>query len=110
LPFREARAHLIDIRESIESIDGFLKGMDFDAYHADLKTRLAVERQLQIISEAAARLKDAEGLRGSGPECAARGLPGLISRLGFSHDRRYLAGLLRSQLWSLPSHSAAKMI
>ena len=58
LPFREARAHLIDIRESIENVDGFLKEMDFDAYRADLKTRSAVERQLQIISEAAARLKD----------------------------------------------------
>jgi hypothetical protein len=36
----------------------------------------------------------------------------LLLRRGFvpSHDRRYLAGLLCSQLWSLPSHSAAKMI
>jgi ubiquinone/menaquinone biosynthesis C-methylase UbiE len=35
-----------------------------------------------------------------------------LLRRGFvpSHDRRYLAGLLCSQLWSLPSHSAAKMI
>jgi uncharacterized protein with HEPN domain len=76
LPFREARAHLTDIRESIENIDGFLKEMDFDAYRADLKTRSAVERQLQIISEAAARLKDDgerfcpgidwQGLRGMG--------------------------------------------
>jgi uncharacterized protein with HEPN domain len=58
LPFRDARAHLTDIRESIENIDTFLKGMGFDAYRADLKTRSAVERQLQIISEAAARLRD----------------------------------------------------
>jgi hypothetical protein len=71
LPFREVRAHLTDIRESIENIDAFLREMDFDAYHADLKTRSAVERQLQIISEAAARLKDdgetlALGLTGKG--------------------------------------------
>jgi uncharacterized protein with HEPN domain len=76
LPFREVRAHLTDIRESIENIDAFLRKMDFDAYHADLKTRSAVERQLQIISEAAARLKDDgetlcpgidwQGLRGMG--------------------------------------------
>jgi hypothetical protein len=38
---------LIDIRESIENIYGFLEEMDFDAYHTDLKTRSAVERQLQ---------------------------------------------------------------
>jgi ubiquinone/menaquinone biosynthesis C-methylase UbiE len=35
-----------------------------------------------------------------------------LLRRGFvpRHDRRYLAGLLCSQLWSLPSHSVAKMI
>jgi ubiquinone/menaquinone biosynthesis C-methylase UbiE len=35
-----------------------------------------------------------------------------LLRRGFvlSHDRRYLAGLLCSQLWSLPGHSIAKMI
>jgi len=42
---------LVDIREGIDNIDSFVKEMDFDAYHADLKTRSAVERQLQIISE-----------------------------------------------------------
>jgi uncharacterized protein with HEPN domain len=62
LPFREVHAHLVDIREGIDNIDSFVKEMDFDAYHADLKTRSAVERQLQIISEAAVRLKD-EGER-----------------------------------------------
>jgi hypothetical protein len=86
----------MDIRESIENIDGFLKEMDFDAYRADLKTRSAEERQLQIISEAAARLKD-DGER-------------LCPGIDPSHDRRYLAGLLCSQLWSLPSHCPAKMI
>ena len=36
----------------------------------------------------------------------------LLLRRGFVplHDRRYLAGLLCCQLWSLPSHSLAKMI
>ncbi len=66
----------MDIRERIENIEGFLKETDFDAYRADLRTRSAVERQLQIISEAAARLKDDgerfcpgidwQGLRGMG--------------------------------------------
>jgi uncharacterized protein with HEPN domain len=58
LPFREVHAHLVDIQESIDNIDGFLKEMDFEAYQADLKTRSAVERQLLIISEAAVRLRD----------------------------------------------------
>jgi uncharacterized protein with HEPN domain len=66
----------MDIRESIENIEAFLKETGFDDYCADLKTRSAVERQLQIISEAAARLKDDgerlcpgidwQGLRGMG--------------------------------------------
>jgi uncharacterized protein with HEPN domain len=76
LPFREVRAHLIDIQESIDNIDSFLKDVDFEAYQADLKTKSAVERQLQIISEAAGRLQDNgerlcpgidwKGLRGMG--------------------------------------------
>lgn len=76
MPFREIRPHLIDIQESIENNKGFLKEMDFEAYHADLKTKSAVERQVQIISEAASRLGneseslcpeiDWQGLRGMG--------------------------------------------
>ena len=58
MPFREVHVHLGDIRESIDNIDGFLEEMDFETYQADLRTRSAVERQLQIISEAAVRLKD----------------------------------------------------
>jgi uncharacterized protein with HEPN domain len=58
LPFREVRGHLLDIRESIDNIEDFLKQLDFESYRADLKTRSAVERQMQIISEAAVRLKD----------------------------------------------------
>jgi len=41
------------------------------------------------------------------PDYAALLLPrGFV----LTHDRRYLAGLLCSQLWSLPTHSVAKMI
>jgi len=43
LPFRDVDTHLRDIREN----------MGFDAYRADLKTKSAVERQLQILTEAA---------------------------------------------------------
>jgi uncharacterized protein with HEPN domain len=47
---------LIDIRESIDNIRSFLGEVDFEAYHADPKTKSAVERQMLIISEAAGRL------------------------------------------------------
>jgi uncharacterized protein with HEPN domain len=58
LPFRDAEQHLRDILESINNIDTFLGDMDFDVYRGDLKTKSAVERQMQIITEAAVRLGD----------------------------------------------------
>ncbi len=75
MPSEEARVHLIDIQESIGNIEFFLKEVDFEAYRADLKTKSAVERQMQIISEAAGRLKD-EGERLC-PEIDWRGLRGM---------------------------------
>jgi uncharacterized protein with HEPN domain len=56
LPSKDARTHLQDILESIDHIDEFLQDADIDSYLADRKTRSAVERELQIISEAAIRL------------------------------------------------------
>jgi uncharacterized protein with HEPN domain len=58
LPFRDAEPHLRDILESINNIDTFLGDIDFDGYRGDLKTKSAVERQLQIVTEAAVRLGD----------------------------------------------------
>jgi uncharacterized protein with HEPN domain len=76
LPFRDADAHLQDIVEAIDHIDSFLGAMSFQSYQADLKTRAAVERKMQIITEAAVRLGDEapllcpnldwEGFRGMG--------------------------------------------
>jgi uncharacterized protein with HEPN domain len=68
LPFRDAQMHQRDILESIENIDAFLKDMDFAAYQSDLKTRSAVERQMQIITEAAIRLGDDADTLCPGPD------------------------------------------
>ena len=63
MPFRDFQTHFQDILESIGNIDKFLAGMDYEAYRTDRKTRSAVERELQIITEAAIRLgPDAETL------------------------------------------------
>jgi uncharacterized protein with HEPN domain len=63
LPFRDNETHLRDILEGIDLIESFLADMDFHLYETDLKTKSAVERQLQIITEAAKRLGgDAETL------------------------------------------------
>ena len=74
MPFREVRAHLLDIQESIDNIDFFLKEVEFEAYRADLRTKSAVERQMQIISEASVRLRDGENLC---PEIDWKGLRGM---------------------------------
>ncbi len=56
LPFRDNETHFRDILESIEHIQMFLEGMDFADYEKDLRTKSAIERQMQIITEAAYRL------------------------------------------------------
>jgi uncharacterized protein with HEPN domain len=63
LPFRDNETHLRDILEGIGLIEAFVAGMDFHLYKTDLKTKSAVERQMQIITEAAKRLgNDAQPL------------------------------------------------
>lgn len=74
MPFREVRAHLLDIQESIDNIGFFLEDVEFETYCADLKTKSAVERQMQIISEASVRLSDGENLC---PEIDWKGLRGM---------------------------------
>jgi uncharacterized protein with HEPN domain len=56
LPFESSPALLQDILESINLIEQFTSGMNLDTFRADQKTISAVERKLQIISEAAIRL------------------------------------------------------
>ncbi len=60
---RDAQIHFRDILEAIGLIEQFIGTMNFDSYRSDLKTKSAVERQMQIITEAAVRLgEDAERL------------------------------------------------
>jgi uncharacterized protein with HEPN domain len=83
LPFRDARTHLEDIINSIDLIDDFIGTMDFEIYSQDLKTKSAVERQMQIITEAAHRLGDEAAALCPGPDW--RGLMGMgnILRHGY---------------------------
>jgi uncharacterized protein with HEPN domain len=56
LPFNEPSLSLADMRDAIADIERFTKDMDFDTFREDSKTIAAVERKLQVISEAAIRL------------------------------------------------------
>ncbi|HEY1995330.1 MAG TPA: HepT-like ribonuclease domain-containing protein [Edaphobacter sp.] len=76
MPFRNVQTHFKDILQSIDHIGEFIAGIDFEGYQEDRKTRSAVERELQIITEAATRLgeeaetfvpgPDWKGFRGMG--------------------------------------------
>ena len=56
MPFSEPSLSLTDIRDAIIAIEQFTEDMDFAAFRSEPKTIAAVERKLQVISEAAVRL------------------------------------------------------
>ena len=68
MPFRDVANSLRDIVDAIGMIEAFTADMDLDALREDPKTVAAVERKLQVISEAAIRL-------GSDAETCCPGLP-----------------------------------
>ena len=58
MPFRDPAQHFKDILEYIAHIEDVLSGLDYQAYVDDRKTSAAIERFLQIVTEAAYRLRD----------------------------------------------------
>lgn len=85
MPFRDSQMHLRDILESIDRIHTFLGKMSFEDYESDTKTQSAVERQLQIMTEAAIRLGvDAEVLC---PELNWKGIRGMGNFLRHEYHR-----------------------
>lgn len=55
---REAKLLLADILESIDKIEDYLSGFDFESFVNDSRTIDAVVRNLEIIGEAAIQLPD----------------------------------------------------
>src|SRR5260370_22561225 len=58
MPSKHPAQSLRDILENIDAIGDFTAGMDFDAFVSSRRTRYAVTRALEIISEASRRLPD----------------------------------------------------
>lgn len=56
MPARSRRDRLQDILDAVAEIDSFTAGMSLDQLRTDAKTRRAVERDIEIISEAARHL------------------------------------------------------
>jgi hypothetical protein len=81
LPFNEPSLSLADIRDAIAAVEEFTKDMDFDTFREDPKTIAAVERKLQVISEAAIRL--------GGQRLQPRRVQRLVTRLRFGECFRF---------------------
>jgi uncharacterized protein with HEPN domain len=58
LSFKPAPERLFGDVEAMEMIESFTAGMDFDVFRSNPMAVAAVERKIQIISEAAIRLGD----------------------------------------------------
>ena len=96
---RDARAHLRDILESIEHISSYLVDVDLEAYLADRKTRSAVERELQIITEAAIRLGNEADALCPGPDWKnIRGLGNILRHVYHRVDDRIIWNAVQEDL------------
>jgi uncharacterized protein with HEPN domain len=102
LPFRNAQTHLADILQSIDHIHEFLGGLDFEGYKEDRKTRSAVERELQIITEAAVRLGDEAEALCPGPDWAAfRGMGNVLRHAYHRVDDEIVWNTVKDELPSM---------
>src|SRR5688572_12410131 len=54
----EIKTWLYDIFNAIEEIESFIDPQNFSSFQADLKTKRAVERNIEIIGEAMNRILD----------------------------------------------------
>ena len=99
MPFRNDAMHLRDILEGIDHIEAFLVGMDFEKYETDEKTKSAVERKLQIITEAAKRLGDNAESLCPGPDWSGFCRMGDILRHGYHNvDDKIVWNTIKDEL------------
>ena len=99
MPSRNAQTHLQDILESIDLIHEFLADMDFEAYKEDAKTRSAVERQMQIMTEAAIRLGDAAEIVCPGPDWKGfRGMGNILRHVYHRVDDKVIWDTVKDEL------------
>jgi uncharacterized protein with HEPN domain len=105
LPFSESSLSLTDILDAIVAIEQFTQGMDLDSFRQDPKTIAAVERKLQVISEAAVRLgEQAEALC---PGLPWRDIRGIGNWLRHQYDRVDIETIWNTLTRDLPPLKAA---
>ena len=79
------RIYFEDILECIAAVESYLKGLTLEAYLQDRRTRRAVEREFQILTEAAFRLGDRAALLC--PAVDWRGVRGLGNFLRHEYEK-----------------------
>jgi uncharacterized protein with HEPN domain len=72
---REYEDYLRDLLDSIEKIQNFIKGVDFEGFKKDDKTKFAVIRALEIIGEATKHIS--EEFRKKYPEIPWKDMAGM---------------------------------
>jgi uncharacterized protein with HEPN domain len=82
---RGVKDHFEDILRAIALIQAFVGDLTFEAYSSDFKTKSAVERQFQILSEAAYRLGTEAEILCPGPDWT--GLRGMGNILRHAYHR-----------------------
>ncbi len=105
MPFRDEDDSLRDIANAIDMIERFTSGIDLEQFSQDPKTVAAVERKLQIISEAAIRLGDA--IESRCPGAPWRDIRGMGNWLRHQYDRIELPVIWRTVEVDLPNLKAA---
>ena len=76
---KDNKIYLNDILRAIESIEGFLNGVDFEKFSLDDKTFSAVVRKLEIIGEATKQIS--EELRKKYTQVPWKDMAGMRDRL-----------------------------
>jgi uncharacterized protein with HEPN domain len=94
-----------DIVDAIAMIEQFTSGMDFESFRSNPMVVAAVERKLQIISEAAIRLGDEAERRC--PDMPWRDVRGIGNQLRHAYERIDLNTIWRAVTDDLPPLKAA---
>src|SRR5580698_1149999 len=74
-----------DMLDALEKIEAFVGNIDLTAYRTDEKTKSAVERKIQVLTEAIIRLEDESP--GEYPEIDQKGYRGMGNILRHSYHR-----------------------
>ena len=100
------RQRLEHIVELIDEIDAFMDGLSFEAFKADRRTMLAVERCSQNITEAAIKIGE-DRMSIIFPEVAFHAIRGLGNALRHDYDRVDLQSIYDLTKYGLPPLRAA---